>query len=101
MENHYPLAIYGLGAHIGGISARKGEDVVAMLRRKSPAVPRWKIGLRVAALATVCVVRTGLRWTHISRRGKNLILTVFLNHLPSLISGLPKTSKFEPANVKR
>ncbi|KAL7377724.1 hypothetical protein ABVT39_003604 [Epinephelus coioides] len=97
MENQYPLAIYGIGAH-GGISARKSEDVVAMLRRKAPRFPDGKLDCALQPWR-LCVVRTGPPLdSHFqkAKKGKK-IKRQFLKI--SLILGL-LNEHVEPGNVK-
>lgn len=100
MENQYPPAIYGIAAY-GGISARKGENVAAVLRCKA----RFPDGKKMVCASKpwrLCVVRAGHRRAHISRKprtksSKNL--NVALSHQPTFISRQLK-DRFQHVNVQ-
>lgn len=71
MENQYPLAIYEIGAR-GCISAtkkkkRRERRCDAAVHRQVP--PDGKLGCALQPWR-LCVVRTGLHWTHIFQKKK-------------------------------
>lgn len=100
MENQYPPAIYGIAAY-GGISARKGENVAAVLRCKARFPDGKKNGLRVEALATLCGARRSPPGSHFqkARTKSSKNLNVALPHQPTFISRQLK-DRFQHVNVQ-